>query len=230
MLEDLDRESDVSKARLIHVKTDQIPEGYAGLIANRIADGTGKPVIVTVLPGKNGVVKGSGRSRGGTPFFSHFGGYSDRFERIGGHENAFGFTVQADRVDEIVSMIEQGMEEDPASAGEIEIDCELDIAQITVRFINELQMLEPYGNGNREPIFITRNVTFESIQQFGNNHGKYSISDYNPLVVIGWGMGSKMKDLFETGKPLDIVYRLENNIFNGRVTPRMIAIDLKQAV
>ncbi len=227
LLENINNGTLDSKGRLIHIKTDHIPEGYAGLIANRIADVTGKPVIVTVLPGRNGIVKGSGRSRGGAPFFSHFGKYSERFERIGGHENAFGFTIQADSVDEIVSLVEQGMDGGMVAPLASEIDCELDIACITTRFINDLQMLEPYGNGNTEPAFLSRNIAFESFQQFGNNHGKYFISEYNPLIAIGWGMGSKMKDLFEAGKPLDVIYRLENNCYNGKITPRMIIVDMK---
>ncbi|HNW30396.1 MAG TPA: hypothetical protein PKN50_18110, partial [Spirochaetota bacterium] len=94
------------------------------------------------------------------------------------------------------------------------------------RFINDLQLLEPYGNGNREPLFMVRNIIFEAFQQFGNNHGKYILSDYNTLVAIGWGMGSEMKSLFETGKPLDLKVRLENNYFNGKVSPRMIILDM----
>ncbi len=227
VIENIEAGSQESAGRLIHIKTDSIPDGYAGLIANRIADVTGKPVIVTVLPGRNGIVKGSGRSRGGSQFFSHFGKFTDRFERIGGHENAFGFTVRAEQVDEIVRLVERELGEEPAHLeDEMEVDCELDIACITTRFINDLQLLEPYGNGNREPLFMVRNIIFEAFQQFGNNHGKYILSDYNTLVAIGWGMGSEMKSLFETGKPLDLKVRLENNYFNGKVSPRMIILDM----
>ncbi|HPC41825.1 MAG TPA: single-stranded-DNA-specific exonuclease RecJ [Spirochaetota bacterium] len=229
VMDNMDSGSQKSNERLIHIKTDRIPDGYAGLIANRIADVTGKPVIVTVLPGKNGVVKGSGRSRGGSLFFSHFGKFSERFERIGGHENAFGFTVQAEQVDEIVSLVTREMGEHPTRHDDgFEIDCEIDISCITPGFIKDLQLLEPYGNGNREPVFMVRSVVFEAFQQFGNNHGKYLLSDYNSLVAIGWGMGQKMKDLFETGRPIDLKFRLENNYFNGKVSPRMIIIDMNK--
>ncbi len=215
-----------SQGSIIHIKTDQIPEGYAGLIANRIADMTGKPVIVTVLPGKNGIVKGSGRSRGGSPFFSHFGKFTDRFERIGGHENAFGFTVRADLVDDIIGLIEQSIGQDAVAMDAIEIDHDLDVSCINSRFINDLQVLGPYGQGNSEPVFIARNIQFDSFQQFGNNHGKFFLSNYEPLAAIGWGMGESMNTFFESGKPLDLIFRLENSHYNGKVTPRMIIIDI----
>lgn len=228
VMENIVSGSQESGGRLIHIKTDRIPDGYAGLIANRIADVTGKPVVVTVLPGRDGVVKGSGRSRGGSLFFSHFGKYTERFERIGGHENAFGFTARAEEVDEIVRLVGQDMEDEPAHQnGETEVDCEIDMARITAGFIDDLRLLEPYGNGNREPVFMARALLFETFQQFGNDHGKYLLSEYNPLVAIGWGMGLKMKDFFETGKPLDVIFRLENNYFNGRISPRMIILDIR---
>ena len=216
-----------SDGRLIYIKTDEITDGYAGLIANRIADTTGKPVIVAVLPGKNGIIKGSGRSRGGVKFFSCAGKFSERFERIGGHENAFGFTIKADDIDEIIDSIERSLGEYSAPSDEMMIDCELDINSITIDFINELRVLEPCGNGNSEPVFITKNLMFSSFSQFGNNHGKYMISDGRSLTAIGWGRGALMKDLFKTGRLLDIVYRLENNFFNGEVMPRMILIDIR---
>lgn len=224
--ENIENSPQPSQGRIIHIKTDRIPEGYAGLIANRIADMAGQPVIVTVLPGKNGIVKGSGRSKGGSLFFSHFEKYSDRFERIGGHENAFGFTVRVELVDEIIGLIEQSIGEDSVARDAVQIDCELDVSCINSKFINDLQTLEPFGQGNGEPVFMARKLKFESFQQFGNNHGKYLISDYDSLTAIGWSMGEKMKNYFESGKPLDLVFRLENNYFNGKVTPRMIILDI----
>jgi single-stranded-DNA-specific exonuclease len=227
IMHDIDTGTVRSEGRLIYIKTDEITDGYAGLIANRIADTTGKPVIVAVFPGKNGIVKGSGRSRGGVKFFSCAGKFSERFERIGGHENAFGFTIKADDIDEIIDLIDRSLGDYTVPSDDISIDCELDISTINTGFINELQLLEPCGNGNSEPVFITKNLRFDAFSQFGNNHGKYIVAYNNPLTAIGWGKGIQMKDLFETGRPLDIVYRLENNSFNGAVTPRMILINIK---
>ena len=63
---------------------------------------------------------------------------------------------------------------------------------------------------------------FKSFVVFGKNHGKYLPEGDTGLTAIGWNMGTTMKDFFESGKPLDVIYRLENNSFNGRVSPRMI--------
>ncbi|HPN14313.1 MAG TPA: DHHA1 domain-containing protein, partial [Spirochaetota bacterium] len=207
---------------LIVIKTDRIPEGYAGLVANRISDETGKPTIVVVLPGKQGLIKGSGRSRSGGSFFSIVEQFRERFDRIGGHENAFGFTVRADDVDDIMTTINNALDSLTASDNPQDIDCELDPGMITCEFIDQISRLEPFGTGNEEPLFFSRKVNFKSFSLFGKNHGKYLVEGDNGLTAIGWNMGAMMKDFFESGKPLDIVYRLENNSFNGSVSPRMI--------
>jgi single-stranded-DNA-specific exonuclease len=215
-----------SSGRLIYIKTEDIPDGYAGLIANRISDATGKPVIVAAYPGKNGFIKGSGRSRGGMQFFSLITSLRDRFERIGGHENAFGFTARSDEIDDIIRSIERSMAQNLEGAAPTIIDHELNLDMINVAFIEELQCLEPFGSGNSEPVFITYRAIFESFISFGANHGKYTISGNNPLAAIGWGKGPLMEDYFNTGRPLDLIYRLENSRYNGVVSPRMIISDI----
>lgn len=208
--------------RLLVIKTDRIPDGYAGLVANRISDETGLPTIVTVLPGKQGLVKGSGRSRSGGKFFSIVERFRDRFDRIGGHENAFGFTVKADDIDEIMASINCSMEDATAITHPSVFDCELHPIQITRELIDELSCLEPFGSGNEEPIFISRNIIFKSFMIFGKNHGKYVPECNNGITAIGWNKGDAMREFFESGRPLDIMYRLENNSFNGTISPRMI--------
>lgn len=218
-----------SSGSMIYIKTDNIPDGYAGLIANRLADSTGKPVIVAAFPGKNGYVKGSGRSRGGIKFFSLIDGLRERFERIGGHENAFGFTAHADDLDGIIQSIEIAIRDNKDRSVPPEIERELEMEIIDIAFIKDLLRLEPFGSGNPEPVFITRRARFEAFVSFGNDHGKYIISKSNPLAAIGWGKGQIMRSYFEDGRPLDVTYRLENNVYNGYISPRMILMDIKQS-
>lgn len=213
---------------IIDIRAHGIPEGYAGLIANRISDMTGKPVIVSVMPPRNGLVKGSGRSRGGMPFFSIVQELRGRFDRIGGHENAFGFTAPCEELDgiltEICSMVNDAPpgDREPASA-----DCEVSVEAIDVGFIRQLEFLEPFGSGNPEPLFRSRGSVPDAFKEFGAGHGKYLFNRNASLTAIGWGMAEVMKDYFDSGKPLDLIFRLENNIFNGSVRPRMILNEVK---
>ncbi len=226
VMADIHGGEDTMRGGLVYIKADSIPEGYAGLIANRISDATGKPTIVTVMPPRNGLVKGSGRSRSGIPFFSLVEEFRDRFERIGGHENAFGFTASFDQIDEIINDIGSTIEGFPSVPSEPVIDCEIPVEMIDISFIRQVQLLEPFGNGNSEPIFLTRGLRLSSFIVFGGSHGKFLFPGRSGLTAIGWGMATVMRDFFDSGKQLDLVYRLENNAFNGTVRPRMIIISI----
>ena len=227
IMNDLEGSSTIANNKLIYIKTNEIPDGYAGLIANRIAETTDKPVIIVVLPGKNGIIKGSGRIKNGLNFFSHVKQFKERFERVGGHEKAFGFTAKAHQIDDIIRSIAESFKDNHSAGITTAIDSELEVKQINVDFIRELEILEPFGNGNAEPMFLSRSVSLESCTVFGNNHGKYLFSGNASLSAIGWGLGSIMKDFFKSGRPLDLIYRLENNVYNGYVQPRMIVVDIQ---
>ena len=218
-----------SAGAMIYIKTDQIPDGYAGLIANRISDMIGKPVVVVVLPGKNGIVKGSGRTKSSINYFSHIEKFGDRFERIGGHEKAFGFTVRADAVDDIMKDLEESMKHDASVPQAMPIDCAIDPADIDADFVRQFEIFEPCGSGNPEPVFSAGGLLFDSFSVFGKNHGKYLMRENRSISVIGWGMSRVMEEHHLSGKPLDITFRLENNRFNGQTSPRLILIDVSYA-
>ncbi len=226
ILADMESGTRYKDDNVIYLKTDEVPDGYAGLIANRIADTVGKPVILVVLPGKNGIVKGSCRIKNGQNFFSHVVQYSEKFERIGGHEKAFGFTAKALNVDDLIKSIIESYRHVPENNSGTNVDSELDIKKISVNLIRGLEIFEPYGNENPEPVFISRGLLPEQFSVFGNHHGRYFFSCNPSLSAVGWGMAQTMKDFFECRRPLDIIYRLENNEYNGRVRPRMILVDI----
>ncbi len=228
VLEDIRNGNIDDSGGIIDVRADGIPEGYAGLIANRITDATGKPVIVSVMPPKKGLVKGSGRSRGGTPFFSIVQELRGRFDRIGGHENAFGFTALHEDLDGILAEISAMVKGTSINNLEqISGDCAISVKDIDVGLIRQVGLLEPFGSGNPEPLFRSSGIIPLSFNEFGSRHGKYHFNGNQALTAIGWGMADAMRDYFESGNPLDLLYRLENNTFNGTIRPRMILSEIE---
>ncbi|MBP7585217.1 MAG: single-stranded-DNA-specific exonuclease RecJ [Spirochaetes bacterium] len=203
------------------------PEGVAGLIANRIADTVNRPVIVVSRPGEGGLLKGSGRVKGNLNFFACVEPLSELFEKIGGHAHAFGFTVREEMIGEVKRRLEEALANCVIEADTVEIDHELTIGEITTGFISELSRLEPYGNGNEEPVFLTRRAAVRNFSRLGGDrqHGKYLFSGNGELEALGWGMGDEMERCAEGGA-VDIIYRLEISHFNGRTSPRIILIDI----
>lgn len=228
LMHEVNNDKDRFNDKLIHISADEIPDGLAGLLANRLADSINKPVIVTVLPAKNGLIKGSGRSRGDFNFFKYVKPFSDMFDKIGGHPQAFGFTAELTQIDDIIQNINLAIEKYYTSDESITIDLEIDVDTISVDMIKNLSIFEPIGKDNEEPVFLSRNINIDNFTRFGNNdnHGRYIIKKNISLNAIGWNIADKMEEFFRKEKMLDIVYSLEINEFRNVISPQMVIQDI----
>ncbi|HPS58417.1 MAG TPA: single-stranded-DNA-specific exonuclease RecJ [Spirochaetota bacterium] len=205
---------------------DSIKDGLAGLVANRIAEEIKKPVIIMSGPDGNGHIKGSGRSFGKYNFLRHLEPLSSMFERLGGHAQAFGFTIRKENIGPVMQQIAGSIGNSCVRDDNIRIDAVLDQGMIDSAFIERLSLLEPYGKENEEPLFLSRNVEVSSFQRFGadSNHGKYILG--TNIQAIGWNIADMMQEYSNSGKELDMVYRLDNNRYLNRLYPRMLIMDI----
>ncbi len=211
---------------LLFIRSEDIEEGLAGLLANRLADYVNKPVVVVSLKDPY-LAKGSARVHGAFNFFSCIEQHSHLFEKIGGHAQAFGFTAARHKLDEIQRVMKDAVGYAFSVISQLQIDAELSLDEITVQFVKDLSVLHPFGQMNEEPVFLSRNIRIDEFLRFGaeKQHGKYCIGDGNRIEAIMWNRADEMERLFPKGT-VDIVYRLENNDFNGRVRPRLILLDI----
>ncbi len=224
----IERKSNYFSCRLDNVfyyYDDEIPEGISGLVANRVAEKIHKPVIILSNSGCENYFKGSGRSPEGIDFFYYVEKFSEHFERIGGHAQAFGFTIDPANVENVVSLINSALENTVISK-EYHIDCMLDLSEITMGLLNEIELLEPYGKENPEPVFCTENILPQTFRFFGaaGDHGKFILK--NGIEAIGWSMGKDMEERFNLGTGVDLVYRLEKNFYMNSLSIRMNIIDI----
>jgi len=205
---------------------DEIIDGLAGLIANRMADDLKKPVIIATGSDQNDIVKGSARSSGNFDFFRYTLPVSHLFERVGGHAQAFGFTAKLNNIKEIVETINGSIADNFVPDRFIKIDSVIGLKDINLEFIKSLALLEPYGKSNEEPVFAVKKVKIDSLSAFGNqgNHGKFVLS--NTIQAVGWNMFDKMKYYFDQKKEIDIICKLENNEFQGKINPRIVVLDM----
>jgi len=205
---------------------DEIIDGLAGLIANRIADDLNKPAIIATGSDKNGIIKGSARSSGNFDFFKFIAPVSHLFERVGGHAQAFGFTAELVNIKEIVETINNSIADSYIPEKTIPIDLLIGISDINSSFIKSLSLLEPYGKCNEEPLFAAKRIIIDGFSSFGNlgNHGKFILN--RTLQAIGWNMFDKMNSFYNAKKDVDLIFKLENNEYAGKIYPRMIIVDI----
>jgi len=204
---------------------EDVKSGIAGLIANRVADLIKKPVIIAARDNLPGYIKGSGRSYDDFDFFKFVEPFSSMFERIGGHAQAFGFTVKEENLYEVISKIDRAVVLE-SSCKRLKADLIIDIEDISADFIDSLYLLEPFGKSNEEPVFMSKGVRITSFFAFGNGekHGRFVLK--NGLHVIGWNLFEKMQEYYSMNEALDLIFTLENNIYLNKKYPRLILLDL----
>lgn len=211
---------DYDNGSYIFFSRDDLHDGLTGIIAGRLSEKYNKPCIAVNFSNEDDISKGSGRAPGNINLFSYIEKHSDIFERFGGHAQAFGFSIHNDNVQKFSDLLENVLSDIETEDPFLQIDAVVDVTEIDKEMINSLNILEPYGQFNSEPLFASRNVKFNSVSTFGkkNEHLKI-IADNCAAEFIWWRHGEDLEKLSDN-KTHDLVYKLSNSEFRGIITPR----------
>jgi single-stranded-DNA-specific exonuclease len=189
--------------------------GVLGILASRVVERTGRPALV--LSHEDGEAHGSGRSIPGFHLLEALESCHDVFVRFGGHAHAVGFSLTSARVPELRDRLQQhaAIRLTPAIL-ERKLDCsaELPLQQIDTPFYQSLRLLEPYGMGNEEPVFIARNLILESAPQImKEEHIRMRVRDDQTVMkALGWRWAERVRSLaLDAGGRIDLAYRLRVN-------------------
>lgn len=190
------------KDKVLVIYLPDVHESLAGIIAGRIREKYCKPTFV-LTRGEEGV-KGSGRSIDAFHMYEEMTKCKELFTKYGGHKLAAGLSLEEKNVDlfrETINANCQLTEEDFEE--KVQIDVPMPMDYVTVPFIKELDLLEPFGNGNPKPLFAQKKVRFLKGRILGQNRnvGKYVVAD-------------------EQGKNFDVVYFGDLDQFHAYLTQK----------
>lgn len=205
-------------------------EGVLGIVAGKIVKKTGRPTIVLTMK-EDGNAKGSGRSIDALDLFGMLDGMRDLFINFGGHHAAVGLTLQADNLPELQERINRYIREndiDLSQGSELIIDEELKLSDVTIPFIESLNILAPFGTDNPIPRFMFSDVRAPEKRTIGaaNDHLKMALTvpDQPSLDVIGFGFGPQIQEFQEV---FDVVGQLSVNQWNGNKKPQLTLEDFR---
>lgn len=199
-------------------------QGVIGIVASRIAERYQKPVFLVAVD-ENGVGKGSGRSINGINIYSAILEVQSLFENFGGHEQAAGITIREENIDKFRKMFSSALEnQSGANFKETILDSEIVFADITENFIDELEMLSPYGIGNPRPVFLTRKAAVISSRVYKERHMGITLESDGKTFTAMW---FNLKEIIELPPFVDIAYTPEFNIWNGKKDIRLTVKDLR---
>jgi single-stranded-DNA-specific exonuclease len=189
--------------------------GVLGILASRVVERTGRPALV--LSHEDGEAHGSGRSIPGFHLLAALESCHDVFVRYGGHAHAVGFSLTSARVPELRErlLLHSATALTPQVL-ERKLDCsaELPLHQIDIALYQSLRLLEPYGMGNEEPVFIARSLKLEAAPLvMKDQHIRMKLRDEHAVMsALGWRWADRLRPLaLEPGSRIDLAYRLRLN-------------------
>jgi single-stranded-DNA-specific exonuclease len=226
-------ERDFSDKKFVFAKSEHWPVGILGLVAGKVVDKYKKPAVVFQIQEKEYV--GSLRSIPEINIVECLEKCADLLSKFGGHSQAAGVRIVPENVPQFCAKMTELIEIELAGKEIIStlvIDSELRAEDIEWKFISELRQMEPFGMGNKEPVFMLRNMRISDVRMVGNGskHLKLALrsTDENPKIfdAIGFKLGTEFPDLKKDDQ-IDIVFNLSEDEWSGSKKIQMKIIDLK---
>lgn len=218
-------EKEDSNAQSIVLGSNNWHHGVIGIVSSKITEMYFKPSILICFEGEDG--KGSGRSIPGFDLHEALAETAKYLEKYGGHEMAVGLSLKKNNFNRFKEAFEKYVEEKDITGivPIIEIDKQISLKDIDSNIVKQLDLLEPFGEANRRPIFVYKNLKIDSIRALSDGkHLKMTLKDGNTIVnAIGFNMGQLSKE-YMIGDRIDVVGTLEINAYNGR---EMVQINVK---
>ena len=202
--------------------------GVIGIVSSRITEKFYKPSILVCFD--KDIAKGSGRSIEGFDLHKALMKCDKYLTNYGGHSLAAGLSLNTKDFEKFKNMINEYAEKnikDEDLIPTINIDLKLEDSQLNIEDVEELKLLEPFGQSNEEPIFMITNLKVVSIKTLSDGkHLKLYLKNQNYLDAIGFNLGERANEL-KIGDTIDIVGNLNINEFNNTKKVQMLLKDFK---
>ncbi|PWL44815.1 MAG: single-stranded-DNA-specific exonuclease RecJ [Clostridiales bacterium] len=211
--------------RVLVVASEGLNHGVVGIVSSRLINLYGKPNIILSVEGDTAT--GSARSLGFFSLYQALSACSGLLQKYGGHKAAAGMTINTADIGEFQKEINRYAREfhDKMPAAEQVIDKELHIGDINVDDVQALELLEPCGEGNPQPVFLLRRCVIEAIQPLGGDkHLKLKVNFEGKSIYVLYFRMSTDQFIYPVGSRVDILANLELNEFRDKVS---IAVKLR---
>lgn len=237
-------ETSLQDDKVLVIYLQECHESLAGIIAGRIREKYYKPVFVLTKSEEG--VKGSGRSIEAYHMYDKMSECKELYTKYGGHKMAAGVSMSEDNVElfrtylnEHCGLTAEDLEE------KIHIDVPMPMSYVTIDFVRQLSVLEPFGNGNPKPVFAQKNIRLLKGRILGknNNVGKYTVEDdggrqfemmyfgnmevWHSFLIEAFGR-EEYERLYREGNGsirIHAIYYPDLNVYQGKTSLQMIMQD-----
>lgn len=230
-IEEIERENLKEKSTIV-LGGHNWHHGVIGIVSSKITEMYFKPSILLSFE-EDGIGTGSGRSIPGFDLHENLSKCMDTIEKFGGHSMAIGITIKKENFEDFRKEFEAIAKN--AKIDEIvpiiNIDAKIDLSNIDKEMVKSLKKLEPFGEGNKMPVFAFKNLRIDSIRTLTEGkHLKMTLKQGNTIIsAIGFNMG-ELSEEYRIGDKIDVVGVLEVNTFNGVDTVQINLKDMMKTI
>ncbi len=214
--------------RVIVVGGEGWHEGVKGIVASRLTNRYHVPALLFSI--EDGVARGSGRSVGRVNLFEAVERCSDLLIRFGGHAGAVGVTCAAENLDALRERLGAVLAELDADAFEDrgEIAATVGLSELDIATIEQISLLEPFGQGNRVPLLAATGVTMTDRAQVGRggDHMRFAVTDGVSCVPAIMFRVPDIERLSACDTVVDVVFEAVAERWQGRVKPKLMVKDI----
>lgn len=205
-------------------------ESLAGIIAGRVREAWNRPTFV--LTKGEDCVKGSGRSIEAYHMFQALCGVKELLLKFGGHPLAAGFSLKEENVEAFRRALNEQSQLKPEDfIPKIWIDVPMPFEYITESLVEELKILEPFGQGNEKPIFAQKNLRIRTCRVLGKNRNAVRMTlvteHGNPMEAMLFTEGDRFMDELGNRKGIDVIYYPDINEYNGNRSLQVVIREYK---
>lgn len=193
--------------------------GVVGIVAARLMERFHRPTVVIAVDGQ-GIGRGSARTVPGFNLYEALASCRDLLTAFGGHPSAAGLTLREDRLPEFAdrfSSLAGAWARETQAVPTLQVDSEVRLDEVTLKLMQEIDALHPFGAGNPEPTFAVRGLEIMNARIVGEKHLKMTLRQGRSIPFDGIGFG--MKSLEDQGlslrTPVDVAFTPELNHWNG---------------
>lgn len=221
--------------KLAVVIDERINRGVSGILAGKLVALYGVPALAVTFVGENAIGSmRTCRNYNATNFLTNM---SDLFISYGGHNAAAGFSFERSKLNEFIERLKKESENIVLDeySDDYEVDAEIPLQYLTPELLNLSDKFEPYGEQNQQLLFMTRNLLVQDALVFsgkGNDklHLKMTVNAGKfKWPCIFWSKGDLLHKEFEIGDRIDLLFRIDRNVYNKIETPQIIVVDLKKS-
>ena len=206
-------------------------KGVIGIVASRLIENYYRPTLVFTK--NEDKLVASARSVSGFNIYNALEACQEYLEQFGGHKYAAGLTIKEENYNKFKEAFERIVSQTidkELLEQRINIDLEIKLEDVSSIFFETLKRFAPFGPENMTPVFLSKGVKAKEFRAVGDgSHLRIvltNIEETVSFVAIGFGLAEK-KTILEKGQPFDIVYQLEENIWNGRASIQMKIKDIQ---